>query len=94
MIYLDGQIMLNKQIPFYVLFCSSHDVHVRKVTKCNLIWHLVVNISKNIDNPKIYISIILIYVVSNVSMPVAQPLNFSATQARTLLEPSKTEGSG
>ena len=27
-------------------------------------------------------------------MPVAQPLNISATQTRTPLEPSKTEGSG
>ena len=48
MIYLDGQIMLHKQIPFCVLYCFSHDVHVRKVANCNLIWHLVVNISKNI----------------------------------------------
>ena len=41
------------------------------------------------NNQKIYISKILIYVVSNVSMPVAQPLNISATQARTPLEPKK-----
>ena len=27
--YLDGQIMLHKQIPFCVLYCSSDDVHVR-----------------------------------------------------------------
>ena len=94
MIYLDGQIMLHKQIPFCVLYCSSDDVHVRKVANCNLTWHLVVNIQRISSNQKKYISTILIYVVSNVSMPVAQPLNISATQARTPLEPYKTEGTG
>ena len=86
--------MLHKQIPFWVLYCYSDDVYVRKVAYCNLIWHLVVNISKISRNQNIYISTILIYVVSNVSMPVAQPLNISATQARTPLEPYKTEGTG
>ena len=46
MIYQDGQIMLHKQIPLCVLYCSSHDVHVRKVANCNHIWHLVVNIKE------------------------------------------------
>ena len=49
---------------------------------------------KEYQEQNIYISTILIYVVSNISMPVAQHLNISATQARTPLEPSKTEGTG